>query len=459
MSTLLMHSEVKIPWEKIKELVDAIVFQSTQKYLTDLEVKVLKGSWEGKRYDDIARELNLTNTYIQNDVGAKLWKKLTDIIGEPVSKNNFCQALNRAKEKRKALPMLPSTNRLELPHHPVPLNSPLYVERYPLESLRNTIESFCYEAITQPAALIRIKAPRQMGKTSLLDRILAQARNYDYRTVRLNLQDVDEVNFSNLDNFLRWVCAYISLELNICDRIHDFWKQPIGSKISCKTYFQDYIFPQIGTPLVLACDEVDQVFSYPEVSQGFFGLLRSCHEEANNRDIWKQLRLVIVHSTENYGPLDINHSPFNVGESIELTEFTPAQVKDLAQRHQLNWNDELVKQLMAMVGGHPYLVRLAFYHLAQPVPGKWGNLRELLQDAPSDAGIYSQHLRRHLGILRENIKLAAAFKQVISTIDPVQLDSILGYQLYSMGLIKWQSNQVIPRCELYRQYFTERLGN
>ncbi|WP_414578826.1 AAA-like domain-containing protein [Anabaena sp. CCY 9402-a] len=454
-----MNSKAKISWEEIKKLVDTIVFESTQKYLTDIEVKVLKGSWEGKKYDDIARELNLANTYIQNDVGAKLWKKLTEIIGEPVSKNNFRQALNRMIEKQKLRQILPSINRLEPPHHPGSLNSALYIERYSLESLHCTVESFCYQAIAQPAAIIRIKAPRQMGKTFLLDRILTQARNYGYHTVRLNFQDVDKVNFSNLDKFLRWFCAYVSLELNICDRIHDFWKQPIGSKISCKTYFQDYIFPQIGTPLVLACDEVDQVFSYPEVSQGFFGLLRSCHEEANNRDIWKQLRLVIVHSTENYGPLDINHSPFNVGESIELAEFTPAQVKDLAQRHQLDWNDELVKQLMAMVGGHPYLVRLAFYHLAQPVPGKWRNLQQLLQDAASDAGIYSQHLRRHLGILRENVKLAAAFKQVISTIDPVQLDSILGYQLYSMGLIKWQSNQVVPRCELYRQYFTERLGD
>ncbi|WP_225977446.1 hypothetical protein [Nostoc sp. CENA543] len=67
-----MYSEEKIPWEEIKQLVDTIVFQATQKYLTDIEVQVLKGSWEGKKYDDIARELNLANTYIQNDVGAKL---------------------------------------------------------------------------------------------------------------------------------------------------------------------------------------------------------------------------------------------------------------------------------------------------------------------------------------------------------------------------------------------------
>jgi hypothetical protein len=47
----------------------------------------------------------------------------------------------------------------------VPLDSPFYVERPPIERL-------CYETIVQPGALIRIKAPKQMGKTSLMLRIL-----------------------------------------------------------------------------------------------------------------------------------------------------------------------------------------------------------------------------------------------------------------------------------------------
>ena len=51
----------------------------------------------------------------------------------------------------------------------VPLKSGLYVKRPP-------IEADCYAEILQPGALIRIKAPRQMGKTSLMARILHQAR-------------------------------------------------------------------------------------------------------------------------------------------------------------------------------------------------------------------------------------------------------------------------------------------
>ncbi|NEP34961.1 MAG: molecular chaperone Tir, partial [Moorea sp. SIO3B2] len=41
---------------------------------------------------------------------------------------------------------------------------------------------------------------------------------------------------------------------------------------------------------------------------------------------------------------------------------------------------------------------------------------------------------------------------------PVHLDLIAAYQLYSMGLVKKQGNQVMASCNLYRQYFRDHLG-
>ena len=54
-------------------------------------------------------------------------------------------------------------------------------------------------------------------------------------------------------------------------------------------------------------------------------MLRGWYESAKQGDrigqIWQKLRLVVVHSTEAYPSLDINHSPFNVGIAIDLPEF------------------------------------------------------------------------------------------------------------------------------------------
>jgi hypothetical protein len=336
----------------------------------------------------------------------------------------------------------------EVPEGPVALNSPFYVERPP-------IESRCYNTITQIGALIRIKAPRQMGKTSLLNRIVDRATKQGSRTVRLNLLHADGEALSSLNQFLRWFCSCVSHELQLPAQLSDYWDEDRGSIVNCTIYFEAHILEQLDSSVVLALDEVDRVFQTPEIARGFFPMLRSWHEEAKTIDIWEQLRLIVVHSTEDYGPLDINQSPFNVGLPIELTEFTPEQVKDLARRYQLSWNDIQVQQLMALVGGHPYLVRLALDRLV----GQDLTLEKLLRDAPTDAGIYENHLRRHWATLKENPELAAALKHVVNTPELVRLETMQAYKLYSMGLIKRMGDRVTPRCQLYQQYFQERLRN
>jgi serine/threonine-protein kinase len=233
----------------------------------------------------------------------------------------------------------------------------------------------------------------------------------------------------------------------------DYWNGIFGSKVSCRSYFERYLLANTTEPLVLGLDEVDRVLQYPELTADFFGLLRAWHEEAKNREIWRKLRLVVVHSTEVYVPMDINQSPFNVGLPIELPEFKSEQVQDLAQRHGLAWGTPEIKQLMTMVGGHPYLVRLALYHIARQEI----TLAQLLETAPTDAGLYNDHLRRHLWNLSQHPELAAGLYKVVSVDSPVQLEPIQAFKLHSMGLVYLQGNEVTPRCNLYREYFRARL--
>jgi hypothetical protein len=37
------------------------------------------------------------------------------------------------------------------------------------------------------------------------------------------------------------------------------------------------------------------------------------------------------------------------------------------------------------------------------------------------------------------------------------LESVPAFKLHSMGLVQMQGNQVMPRFDLYRQYFRDRL--
>lgn len=360
------------------------------------------------------------------------------------------QALERMLDKEEAEPtmlMQPSSPPpLDQPEGQVSLDSAFYVERPP-------IENDCYEAIVKPAALIRVKAPRQMGKTSLMSRILHYASHQDHQVACLNFQSADAEFLTNLDRFLQWFCASISWELNFEDKLDTYWKGILGSKNKCTNYFQRYLLAEITTPLVLGLDEVDQIFQHPEIATDFFGLLRAWHERGKNEALWKKLKLVIVHSKEVYIPLNINQSPFNVGLPIELPELNHVQVLDLVERHNVELSLAQVEQLMTMVGGHPYLVRVALYNIAR---GRM-TLEKLLEVAPTEEGPYYDHLRRHLCNLEENVQLVAAVKQVVAANSPVEIRTAEAFKLRSMGLVKFQGNAVMPLCDLYCQYFRDRL--
>lgn len=335
---------------------------------------------------------------------------------------------------------------VDFPSGPLSLDSPFYISRPPIEEL-------AYQEISKPGSVLRIKAPRHTGKSSLILRLINRAKELGAKSIILDLQQVPEEYLQDLNKFLRCFCANISLQLGLKPILDDYWDEDIGSKISCTLYLQGYILTAIDSPLVLVLNEVNRLFEYPKIAGEFLPLLRSWHEEAKQQNNWQKLRLVVAHSTENYLTLNINQSPFNVGLPLKLTNFTLEQVKDLASRYGLSWEDSLpAEKLMAMVGGHPYLIQLAFYHL------HLGNLSldRLLQEAATEGGIYRDTLRCCLAALEKQPQLMAALQEVIKNKHPVQLQPINAYKLDSLGLLKVEGSYCTISCELYRQYFSQK---
>lgn len=281
----------------------------------------------------------------------------------------------------------------------------IYIERPP-------IEDKCYKALVQPGALIRLKASQRMGKTLLLEKTLDYARHQGYQTAKLDLQLADIDILANLKTFLQWLCVDVADSLELEPQLDKHWQEVFGLNKNCTRYFQKYLLSVTDTPLVLAIDNFERLFEYPEIFPQFCLLLRGWYEAAKQGDkignIWKKLRLVVVHSTESYPSLDTNHSPFNVGLAIELPEFNEQQVLDLAKQQALDMlGEQGLNGLMGMIGGHPYLVQSAIAHLKS----QQTTLEELLRLAPTEQGIFSDHLRQQLWHLQHNPQLEAGYKK------------------------------------------------
>ncbi len=422
-------------------------FDRSLEKLTKQEEKVLRLFLEGKDDRAIAEVLSCTQENVRSHL-ANICRKFTLTKKEDSRGCSHRDELITLYFKFKPEWVAPPARlrvgypSLEYPNGRVPLESYFYMSR-------NNIELYCSQAILKSGALIRIQAPKLMGKTSLMSRIFAEAKKkVEIRTVEVNLAEADREKLDNSEEFLRWFCTIVGERLELEERLTNYWKGSSERRHGCTTYFERYLLSQINCPLVLGLDEVERIFPYA-VAQDFLTLLRLWHEKAKTSPIWSKLRLIISHSTEVYVELGATQSPFNVGKPIELSEFTLEQIKTLAIRHGLGWGDSQVEKLMMMIGGHPYLIRLALYHLAtQPI-----SLEQLLRQAPTEEGIYRDHLRGLLAILRQDADLAKAYKTVVTASSWVELDPMKIYLLWSMGLVRKQDNKVMPRCHLYHQYF------
>jgi AAA-like domain len=441
--------------DQVLEVVEKTLLKRT---LNSLEKLILLHSWQGLAYQEMAKNSGYGSNYFKQ-VGSLLWDSLSEVLGKKVTKKNlqlilkeYASNTNTIKEilKRENLKHHNNCPEIEIkyPGSPLQYDSHFYINR-------SSVEQLVYGEICQPGCIIRIEAPRRMGKSSLLNKAIAHAKILGYAVVFIDFQEAEDAVFTSFNKLLRWFCANVTRQLNLIPNLEDFWDEDIGCKVSCKMYFEGYLLEKIDTPIVLVFSEVNKIFDYPSISKDFFAMLRFWHEMAQQVDKWQKLRLIVVNSTESCIPQKLNQSPLNVGLVVNLPQFSLEQIQELAKHYGLFYaNNDFAKQLMEMVGGHPYLVNIALYHLSRQDI----TLSELLETAPTQSGIYSQHLRDLLALLLLDSELALFLRRVMADSERVELEAMVAYKLQSLGLIQLEGNLAIPSCKLYRLYFIKELN-
>ena len=177
-------------------------------------------------------------------------------------------------------------------------------------------------------------------------------------------------------------------------------------------------------------------------------MLRGWHNRRQAHSIWQQLDLVLVTSTEPYQLVaNLNQSPFNVGQVGELEDFTLAQLSELNARHHRPYTPADESRLFALLGGQPYLVRQALYLVASSRL----TCAALFANASDERGPFGDHLRYHLLRLQNSAELVAGLQEVLK--HHQCRDEHVFFRLRGAGLVKRMGKTVIPRCQLYADFF------
>ena len=354
------------------------------------------------------------------------------------------RALSAVQPVSAPLPNFDPRILLEAPTGAVKLKSQFYIEREGDDDLRRQVLG--------DGTTTTIRAPRQMGKTSLLVRGVQDSRKVGQQVVYVDFQRVNETYLSSLDGLLRYVADEMALRLNLDPAAVDrAWTSSRGPQDKLNAFLERQVLPAAETPILLAIDEADRLLNVPYKTD-FFGLLRAWDSNRAYDELWQHLNIVLVISTHPHLLItDVSQSPFNVGLRIQLSDFGPAQVAELNRRHGSPVAERDLSKLVELLGGHPYLTRQALYTLVDQKLS-WAEFARL---AATEDGPFGSHLRYYLWQLSDRPELVKGMQEVLTR--ERCFDEAVLYRLSAAGLVKEIGDRVSPRCGLYAQYFGAKL--
>jgi tetratricopeptide (TPR) repeat protein len=94
-----MNADIAITW------LDRLVALETDRHLNDLQIFTIEQVWLGKKYIEIAEDYHCTEGHVK-DTAATLWKLLSQILGERVTKTNLKSLLQRHVTSTGAQPIV-----------------------------------------------------------------------------------------------------------------------------------------------------------------------------------------------------------------------------------------------------------------------------------------------------------------------------------------------------------------
>jgi hypothetical protein len=361
--------------------------------------------------------------------------------------SDLCQLASRVRRtlvSTVAEPSIPAEARPDLQLCPLPWADPeppeqadalsvFYVERHS--------DTAALRAIQGQGVTLTIKGPCQVGKTSLLMRVALAARQCGKRVVALDLQALDPCALRDGRQFFQTVCDVASFQLGIEPCADAFWGQ-LGDSYTCTRYFEQHLLRQAGAPLVLAFDKIDRIAN-AALHADLFAMLRAWGTNRATHTLWGDLDLVLTTSTDPRHLIQSPYqSPFNSTETVVLDDFTPAQVGELNERHGRPFDGAQQRALVALLGGHPYLIRRALYLVAS---GQF-TAAALLAHADEDDGPFGEHLRYHLFKLHNQPQQIAGLRQVIRAGECADEQAYHG--LHSAGLVRRERERAVARCHV-----------
>ncbi len=313
---------------------------------------------------------------------------------------------------------------------------------------------------------VYIMAPRQMGKTSLLNRLLHQLQSE-------NLQSV-YVDLAELTGFHK-VAWYGELGKLLAEKLRPDQVPDLSNQLDLRRYLLDIISLKGSKTsyLALFLDEVEGVCSARDAdgrlfSNDFFSVLRSIY---NQRGTYPGVLAVVMAGANDSNALVANPaiSPFNVCSEIILDDFAQSETYALTSYLNalgLSIHEDVPELIWNWTGGHPCLTQCICRELEDET--RTGMLSAVTPETvahviarrflnPSNA--LGDSALRSLGEKLNNLSAPAARLwsrlQAGEVVSQRETNRELYLELFLTGAVKSKGDSLVIRNQIYQYVFAK----
>jgi len=214
-------------------------------------------------------------------------------------------------------------------------------------------------ALCRAGTLAYVLSTRQVGKSSLMVRT---AQKLEAEGTRCALVDLSLLGTQFED--AEWYLGLLS-EIDDCLQLttdfEGWWERyaHLSESQRLVNFFKKVVVEEVRTPIVIFLDEIDSTLTLP-VTSDFFAAIRALYNARALVPALKRLTFVLIGvATPSDLINDSKRTPFNIGQRVELTDFTLNEATPLGKGFGLPADkaQQLLACSLKWTGGHPYLTQ------------------------------------------------------------------------------------------------------
>ncbi|MBD2770616.1 CHASE2 domain-containing protein [Iningainema tapete] len=312
-----------------------------------------------------------------------------------------------------------------------------------------------------------VLTPRQMGKSSLMVRTAEKLAEEDIQSIIIDLTQLGVQ--VTAEQWYLGLLTIIEGVLMLDTDVVQWWQAHthLGFTQRLTLFFQKVLLVEVASPVVIFVDEIDTTLSL-NFTDDFFAAIRYFYVARSLEPEFRRLSFVLIGvATPSDLIRDAKRTPFNIGQRVDLTDFTFEEAKPLADGLGLPKDEakQVLRWVLKWTGGHPYLTQRLCSIIREQGKSRWSKadvdsvVRSTFLGAMSKQDNNLQFVRDMLTKRAPDIEgVLTTYREICrgkrSVSDEEQ--SIVKSHLKLSGVVRLENARLCVRNPIYEKVFDDK---